>query len=109
MYRVHKAGVLVALGTDSGASPERAQGFSEHLELVLLTMAGLTPLEAITVGTKNAAKALRVDADYGTIETGKKADLLVLNENPALHIQGTQNIYRVFKARKEVSKGPLGP
>ncbi|WP_423736313.1 amidohydrolase family protein [Chitinophaga caseinilytica] len=108
-YKLHKAGVLVALGTDSGASPARAQGFSEHLELVLLVEAGFTPLEAITVGTKNAAKALRVDADYGTVEVGKKADLLVLNENPALHIEGTQSIYGVFKAGREVSKGPMEP
>ena len=108
-YKLHKAGMLVALGTDSGAGPARAQGFSEHMELILLVEAGFTPLEAISAGTKNAAKALRVDADYGTVEVGIKADLLVLNENPALHIKGTQNISRVFKAGREVSGGPLEP
>ncbi len=106
VYILHKAGVLVALGTDSGASPARAQGFSEHMELILLVEAGFTPLEAITAGTKNAAKALRVDDAYGTLETGKKADLLVLNENPAQNIAGTQSIFRVFKAGQEVSQGP---
>ncbi len=105
--KLHKAGVLVALGTDSGASPARTQGFSEHMELILLVEAGLTPLEAITVGTKNAAKALRVDEEYGTIEIGKKADLLILNDNPAQKIENTQSIYRVYKAGEEVSKGPL--
>lgn len=107
-YKLHKAGVLLALGTDSGASPARTQGFSEHMELILLVEAGLTPLEAITVGTRNAAKAMRVDEQYGTIEAGKKADLLILNENPADNIANTQSIFRVFKAGKEVSRGPLG-
>lgn len=107
VYKLHKAGVLIALGTDSGASPARAQGFSEHLELELLVEAGFTPLEAITAGTLNAAKALRVADDFGTVEPGKKADLLVLNGNPAQDIRSTQNIYRVFKAGTAVSNGPL--
>lgn len=106
VIRLHKAGVLVALGTDSGASPARTQGFSEHLELQLLVEAGFTPLEAITAGTKNAAKALRVDGRWGTLEVGKQADLLVLDENPAENIAGTQSIHRVFKAGQEVSRGP---
>ncbi|RPE12493.1 amidohydrolase [Chitinophaga lutea] len=107
VYRIHKAGILVALGTDSGASAIRAQGFSEHLELELLVEAGLTPLEAITAGTLNAARALRVDRQYGTLEKGKVADLLILYSDPSFSVANTRNIAAVYKAGREVSKGPF--
>ena len=73
LLRLFKAGVLIAMGTDSGATSVRAQGFSEHLELQLMTEAGLTPLEAITVATKNAATALKIQQQYGTLEPGEGA------------------------------------
>ena len=107
LKKLYDADVLIALGTDSGAMPLRAQGFSEHLELELMVQAGLTPLQSITVGTKNAAKLLKIDKRYGTIEKGKIADLLILKGDPAKDIKQTRSIYAVYKAGKEVSKGPL--
>ncbi|WP_343701466.1 amidohydrolase family protein [Chitinophaga sp.] len=107
VYKIHKAGIPVALGTDSGASAVRAQGFSEHLELELLVQAGFTPLEAITAGTLNAARALRADDRYGTLEAGKVADLLILEADPSTNISNTRRIAAVYKAGEEVSKGPL--
>ncbi|MCH5719913.1 amidohydrolase family protein [Niabella hibiscisoli] len=107
MLRLFKAGVLIAMGTDSGATPIRAQGFSEHLELQLMTEAGLTALEAITVATKNAATALRIQQYYGTLEPGKVADLIILNEDPTKDIKNTREIFAIYKDGKEVSKGPL--
>lgn len=107
VYKIHKAGIPVALGTDSGASAVRAQGFSEHLELELLVQAGFTPLEAITAGTLNAARALRVDGRYGTLAVGKVADLLILQADPSTNIINTRSIEAVYKAGEEVSKGPL--
>ncbi len=107
LKRIYAAGILVALGTDSGAQPIRTQGFSEHLELELMVQAGLTPLQAITVGTKNAARALRINKWYGTIEKGKTADLIILNSNPVINIKNTRSILSVYKSGKEVSKGPL--
>lgn len=107
LKKLYDAGVLIAMGTDSGAMPLRAQGFSEHLELELMVQAGLTPLQAITVATKNAAQVLRIDKKFGTIEKGKTADLLILDDNPASGIKQTRSIYAVYKAGKEVSKGPL--
>jgi imidazolonepropionase-like amidohydrolase len=108
VYKIHKAGIPVVLGTDSGASAVRAQGFSEHLELALLVEAGLTPLEAITAATANAAKALRIDGRYGTLGVGKVADLLILDKDPSADIVNTRGIAAVYKAGKEVSKGPAG-
>lgn len=105
LKKVFDAGILVAMGTDSGAMPLRAQGFSEHLELQLMTEAGLTPLQALTVATKNSAKALKIDKDFGTLEAGKTADFIVVDGNPAKKNMDTRKIFSVYKAGKEVSKG----
>ncbi|MCF2444237.1 amidohydrolase family protein [Dyadobacter sp. CY345] len=105
--KIHDAGILVALGTDSGAFPIRAQGFSEHLELELLVQAGLTPMQAITAATKNAATVLKIDNKYGTLEKGKVADFIVLTASPEKDIRNTRKIESVWKDGKQVSKGPL--
>lgn len=105
--KIHDAGITIALGTDSGASPVRAQGFSEHLELELLVQAGLTPLQAITVATKNAARALQISATSGTLTKGKTADLIILSANPEQDIKNTRKIIAVYKAGLLVSNGPL--
>jgi len=107
LKKIYDSGILVSLGTDSGANPLRAQGFSEHLELELLVEAGLTPLQAITVGTKNAATVLGIDKAYGTLEVGKKADFIVLTESPETKIKNTRTIDSVWRNGKPVSQGPL--
>jgi imidazolonepropionase-like amidohydrolase len=95
-------GVLVALGTDSGAFPVRVQGYSEHMELQLMTEAGLTPLEAIKAGTINSATALHIDGNFGTIAKGKVADLLVLDGDPSTDIKNSRKIEAVYKAGKKI-------
>jgi len=95
--RVYDAGIPVVLGTDSGAQPVRAQGFSEHHELELLVKAGLTPLEAITVATRNGARLLRISEQTGTLEPGKRADFMVLSKNPVTDIKGTASILSVWQ------------
>jgi imidazolonepropionase-like amidohydrolase len=105
--KLHDAGVLVALGTDSGAFPIRAQGFAEHLELELLVEAGLSPQDVIRIATLNAARVLRIEKDYGTIEKGKIADLLILDENPLENIRNTRSINAIYKAGVQLSSGPL--
>ena len=108
LYKLYKAGVLIALGTDSGANPVRVQGFSEHMEMELLVKAGLTPLEAITIATQNGARLLRINGETGTLEPGKKADFIVLDKNPAAHIINTRTISAVWRNGVKVSDGPLG-
>ena len=105
LKKAHDGGVLVALGTDSGAQTVRAQGFSEHLELQLMVEAGLTPLQAITVATRNACKALNVK-DQGTLAPGMNADFIVLGENPENNIKATQKIESVWKNGALVNEGP---
>ena len=94
--KIFDAGIRVALGTDSGAFPIRTQGFSEHLEMQLFTEAGLTPLQAVMVATKNAADALQLN-DFGVIESGKVADLLILDEDSSVDIKNTRKIFAVYK------------
>lgn len=107
LKKVYDAGVLVALGIDSGAQPVRAHGFSEHMELELLVKAGLTPVQAITVATRNGAEVLRVGALYGTLEPGKKANFIVLDQDPSENIGNTRSIRAVWKNGQKVNDGPL--
>ncbi|TDE17468.1 amidohydrolase family protein [Dyadobacter psychrotolerans] len=107
LKKIADAGITVALGTDSGAFPIRPQGFSEHYDLELMVQSGISPVKAIRAGTANAAKALGIDADFGTIVVGKKADFVILEANPESNIKNTRKIHSVWKDGKEVSKGIL--
>jgi imidazolonepropionase-like amidohydrolase len=107
LKKIVDAGITVALGTDSGAFPVRTQGFTEHLELELMVKAGLTPMQAIVLATQNAAKALKIETEYGTLVRGKKADLIILSANPLDDIKNTRKIEAVWKDGKPASKGPL--
>ncbi|MFT3705476.1 MAG: amidohydrolase family protein [Agriterribacter sp.] len=102
LKKIHDAGIIVAMGTDSGATPARAEGFAEHLEMELMVQAGLTPLQAITVSTKNPAILLQCNTLYGSIEKGKKADFIVLSKNPQSNILNTRSIEAVWKNGKPV-------
>lgn len=106
LIKLYRAGIPIALGTDAGASPIRAQGFSEHMELQLMVKAGLTPMEAITIATRNGARLLQIDKDQGTLEKGKKADFLVLDKDPLSDISNTLSISAVWKNGVKVSDGP---
>lgn len=101
LKKIFDAGILVALGTDSGAMPIRTQGFSEHLEMQLLVEAGLTPMQAITVATSNAAKALGLN-EYGVIAKGNTADLLIVDGDPSKDIKSAQKISAVYKAGQKI-------
>jgi imidazolonepropionase-like amidohydrolase len=104
LQRIFAAGIPVSLGTDSGATPIRVQGFSEHLELELMVQAGLTPLEAITAGTRNAAMLLHINERYGTLEVGKSADLIILADDPVNDIKNTRKIDQVWKGGVVVNR-----
>lgn len=99
---LHDAGIKVAFGTDSGANPYRIAGFAEHRELQLMVAAGLTPLQAIQCATQETARMLDIDKQTGTVETGKFADLLVLNADPSADIANTEKIDLVFHRGKQV-------
>ena len=79
--RAHDAGVKIALGTDAGDTYV-FPGSAAHDELGELVKAGLSPAEALAAGTIRAAELLRVDDDHGTVEPGKRADLVLLAADP---------------------------
>jgi imidazolonepropionase-like amidohydrolase len=72
-----------------------------------MVQAGLTPLQAISVATKNGAELLRVSDRYGTLEPGKKANFIVLEKDPSHDINNTQTIRAVWKNGVKVSDGPV--
>jgi imidazolonepropionase-like amidohydrolase len=74
---LHDAGVRIVAGTDYGLP-----GFSLLRELELYVEAGMTPLDAIRAATAVPAEVMGLDRDAGTLETGKRADLVVLDGDP---------------------------
>lgn len=96
--KLRDAGILVGMGTDSGAQPLRAQGFAEHRELELLVQAGFTPMQAIQTATINNAQILAIDKEFGSLQKNKVADFIVLNADPLKDIKNTRQIEAVYKA-----------
>jgi imidazolonepropionase-like amidohydrolase len=96
LKKLSDAGIVIAMGTDSGGGPGRFQGFFEHLELEYETKAGLTPMQALVSATSGAAKALKISQQVGTLEKGKLADFLVLSTNPLDDIRNTRSIESVW-------------
>ena len=98
------AGIVIAMGTDSGGGPGRFQGYFEHLELEYETRAGLTPMQALISATSGAAQAVNISREAGTLEKGKWADFVVLNANPLDDIRNTRKIDSVWIGGVEVQQ-----
>ena len=98
---LHDAGVLVALGTDAGMT-NTPHGSSTLREMELLVQAGLTPTEALMAGTANSAKVMGVLEDRGTIEAGKRADLVLVDGRPWEQISDVRRTVRVFIDGRQV-------
>jgi imidazolonepropionase-like amidohydrolase len=97
---MHKAGVKIFMGTDMGPEPDMG---SNALELAEYVRLGMTPMEAILTTTKNAAEAIHMEKEIGTLDVGKKADMLLIDGNPAEDItvlQPRENIKMVMKDGK---------
>jgi imidazolonepropionase-like amidohydrolase len=91
---LHKGGVPLLAGTDT-PNPFVVPGVSLHDELALIVEAGLTPMAALAVATRDAARFLGT-SDWGTIASGKAADLVLLDANPLTDIANTKKISRVI-------------
>jgi len=89
------AGVPMVTGSDCLTSGV-ISGFSLHDELELMVQAGLTPQEALASATRLPSVWLGTDVDRGTIEPGKRADLVLLDANPLKDIRNTRQIAGVF-------------
>jgi hypothetical protein len=78
---LHRAGVPLAIGSDT-PNPFVAMGASVHQELLNFVAAGLSPHEALRAATIMPARMLGIERDQGSVEVGKRADLLLLDANP---------------------------
>lgn len=94
--RLHDAGIPIAMGTDAG-NPLTLHGPSVYLEMEALQEAGLTPLEVLTAATRNGALAMGRLDDFGTVERGKIADLVVLDADPTTDIRNARRVALVVR------------
>jgi imidazolonepropionase-like amidohydrolase len=90
---LHRAGVPIVPGSDTGLV-----GFGLHRELELYVQAGMTPFEAIQAATIVSARAMGLDRDTGTVEAGKRADLILIDGDPLKDIRALRHVTRVVAA-----------
>jgi hypothetical protein len=111
LRELHKGGVTLVLGTDAGPmGMGLAPGFSLHDELRIMVENGLTPYEALRMATVNAAGVIKKmigEGNFGTIEIGKKADLILIDGSPFDNIHNTKKIHGVMASGQWFDKRAL--
>jgi imidazolonepropionase-like amidohydrolase len=105
--RLHAANVPFLAGTDTPAGVDVIPGISLHLELLRFVAAGFTPLEALQTATLNPAKFYGKTNDFGTVEQGRIADLVLLRENPLTNIANTWTVTAVIADGTYISQKQL--
>ena len=94
------------MGSDSGSIPDRNLGrwvgYNEHAELEMMVAAGMTPMQTLVAATSTAARVMKIDG-AGSLQTGKWADLVVLNANPLTDIKNTRQIDSVYIGGRKVN------
>jgi len=110
LHYMRAQGVTVFLGTDAafGLWPgtERWPGFQEMARAIeiLVRWADFTPMDAILAATRDAARALRLDQEVGTVAAGKRADLILLAADPLQDIRALRRPEMVFRDGKLVAR-----
>jgi hypothetical protein len=99
---LHAAGISVVAGTDQGIP-----GYSLHRELEVYVEAGFTPLEALQSATIQAARAVGVEKESGSLELGKRGDVVLLNADPLVDIHNTRAIWRTVSQGAVYDPAPL--
>jgi len=92
---LHQAGVPIVAGTD-----QAVPGFSLDREIELYVKEGFTPMEAIQAATLVPARAMGMEKDSGTVEVGKRADVILVDGNPLQNISDIRKVSAVFAAGK---------
>ena len=110
LHYMRSQGVIVFLGTDAAFGPwpgtdgwPGAQEMARAIE-VLVRWAEFTPLEALGMATREAARALRLEREIGTVEPGKRADLVLLAEDPLQDIRALRRPEMVFRDGRLVAR-----
>ena len=99
---LHKAGIPIVPGSDTGLV-----GYGLHRELELYVEAGMTPMEAIQSATIVSAKAMKLERELGTVEAGKRADLILVEGDPLADIRALRRVSRVITDGRVFDPAPL--
>lgn len=102
LRRLHAAGIPIVAGTD-----QAIPGYSLHREMELYVEAGFTPLEAMQAATIEAARAVGVEKESGSIERDKRGDVLLLDADPLADIHNTRRVWRTVAAGAVYEPAPL--
>ena len=105
---MQEGGAIVAAGTDAG-NIGTLHGPAIHRELELMKEAGLTNREVLIAATRNAALVFASEPEFGTVEAGKLADLLILDADPLADLANLQRIHRVVKAGRVLNPEEILP
>lgn len=93
---VYEAGITIALSTDAG-NPGTLHGLSVYDELEAMQRSGIPAAEIIPMATRNGAAAMRRSEDFGTLQAGKMADLIVLEKDPSADVSNFRSISHVMR------------
>lgn len=104
--KMNKKGVKLLAGTDF-PNPFCFPGFSLHDELSLMVKGGMSALDALRTATLNAAIFMNKENDFGTVEVGKLASLVLLNKNPLENIENTSSIETVILRGRVIDRTTL--
>jgi len=105
--RAHAAGVPIGAGTDTPIA-FAVPGYSLHSELEFLVRAGLSPIEVLESATVRPAEYFSLQDEMGTIDVGKRADMVLLDANPLKDIANTKSIVAVVTKGRLLTSEDLG-
>lgn len=103
---VRRAGIPIVMGTDAG-NPFTLHGPAVYAEMEAMQRFGLTPMEVITASTRNGALAMGRGADFGTVEPGKLADLLIVGADPTRDVANLRRVRWVVRGGETKSLDEL--
>jgi imidazolonepropionase-like amidohydrolase len=104
--KMNKKGVKLLAGTDF-PNPYVFPGFSLHDELGLMVKGGMSAIDALKSATLNAAIFMNKENDFGSVEVGKLASLVLLNKNPLENIENTTSIETVILRGRVIDRTTL--
>jgi len=116
LKRILEAGIPIAMGTDAG-NPLTLHGPSVYAEMEAMQAAGMTPMQVLSAATRGGARAMRREKDFGTVERGKDADLVILDGDPSADIRNMRKVHFVVRGgvvksleelRADVAAAPWG-
>jgi imidazolonepropionase-like amidohydrolase len=102
LRELHRQGLTIVAGTDQGIP-----GYTLHRELEIYVQAGFTPMEALQAATSVPAKVLGLDKDVGTVQVGKRADMLLLDGDPLADIRNTRRVAKTIAGGSVYDPAPL--